>query len=196
LGAFTGTIIFVSHDRGFMEALATKTLGLQPGSNHRLYYGGYAYYLERVAQSAQDIAGAEEPAAGLAAPPLSSPSAEAQPAAAESAKAAQPLPKTVLLKADRSANTLSAAEHREQEKQRQTAMRRLQRQEAEILKEIEALESEKTRLEGELARPEVYSSGEKAKAVQRQLQENAAALEAKGQQWEAAAEELGELAYG
>jgi ATP-binding cassette subfamily F protein 3 len=54
---FSGTIIFVSHDRGFMEALSTKTFELSPrikadgqsiAASSRLYYGNYAYYLERI----------------------------------------------------------------------------------------------------------------------------------------------------
>jgi ATP-binding cassette subfamily F protein 3 len=49
---FNGTVIFVSHDRYFMEALSTKTLELTPGSGSapsisRLFYGNYSYYLER-----------------------------------------------------------------------------------------------------------------------------------------------------
>jgi ATP-binding cassette subfamily F protein 3 len=52
LKAFTGTVIFVSHDRLFMEALSTKTLELKPGGSsagkHRLFYGNYAYYLDRI----------------------------------------------------------------------------------------------------------------------------------------------------
>ena len=53
LSKFTGTIIFVSHDRAFMEALSTKTLELRPGSGTaaaaaKLFYGNYAYYLDRL----------------------------------------------------------------------------------------------------------------------------------------------------
>ncbi|MDR2796388.1 MAG: ABC-F family ATP-binding cassette domain-containing protein [Spirochaetaceae bacterium] len=44
--SYTGTVIFVSHDRAFMEALSKKTLALQAGREHRLHYGGYADYLE------------------------------------------------------------------------------------------------------------------------------------------------------
>ncbi|MDR2518114.1 MAG: ATP-binding cassette domain-containing protein [Spirochaetaceae bacterium] len=51
LKAYKGTIIFVSHDRAFMEALSTKTLELSPGK-HRLFYGSYEYYLERVRSEA------------------------------------------------------------------------------------------------------------------------------------------------
>ncbi|MDR2501032.1 MAG: ABC-F family ATP-binding cassette domain-containing protein [Treponema sp.] len=50
LQAFSGTIIFVSHDRAFMEALSTKTLELGSGPlAGRLFYGNYAYYLDRIA---------------------------------------------------------------------------------------------------------------------------------------------------
>jgi ATP-binding cassette subfamily F protein 3 len=49
---FNGTVIFVSHDRYFMEALSTKTLELTPGcgsdpSKARLFYGNYSYYLDK-----------------------------------------------------------------------------------------------------------------------------------------------------
>ncbi|MCL2320363.1 MAG: ABC transporter C-terminal domain-containing protein, partial [Treponema sp.] len=100
-----------------------------------------------------------------------------------------PLPKTILVKAGEQV-PLSAAERRELEKQRQSLIRRLERREAEILKELEDLESEKTRLEAELARPDVYTSGEKAKAVKLKLDETAAALEEKSREWELRAEEL------
>jgi len=54
LSNFGGTIIFVSHDRSFMEALSTKTLELSSVSGEparaRLFYGNYAYYLDRVGE--------------------------------------------------------------------------------------------------------------------------------------------------
>jgi ATP-binding cassette subfamily F protein 3 len=46
--AYTGTVIFVSHDRAFMEALSSKTLALSAGQPHRIYYGNYASYLDAV----------------------------------------------------------------------------------------------------------------------------------------------------
>jgi len=191
LRAFSGTIIFVSHDRGFMEALATKTLGLKPGS-HRLYYGGYAYYLERMEQDAEDgpspdfISQRREGGAK---------SAEEDELLANNAPLREDIarneqrPKAILVKAGEQ-SPLSAAERREKEKQRQAVIRRLERQEAEILKAMELLENEKARLEGELLRPEIYSCGESVKAVKQKIGDNAAALEAKSREWEAKAEEL------
>jgi ATP-binding cassette subfamily F protein 3 len=57
---FPGAIIFVSHHRAFMDALSTKTLELVPGTGTssavaRLFYGNYAYYLERVAREAAPV---------------------------------------------------------------------------------------------------------------------------------------------
>ena len=45
LSKFNGTIIFVSHDRYFMEKLSTKTLELPSA---KLYYGDYGYYLGKI----------------------------------------------------------------------------------------------------------------------------------------------------
>jgi ATP-binding cassette subfamily F protein 3 len=155
---FTGSVVFVSHDRAFMEALSTKTLELG-GGRHRLFYGGYGYYLDRINNerentNAINVTGS----APGAAPPRSVPP--------------------------------SSAGLREQEKQRQALIRRLRRQEEEILKSLETLEAAKTRLETELGSPAVYSSGEKARQVKAKLDETAAAAEAKLAEWEAKAEEL------
>jgi ATP-binding cassette subfamily F protein 3 len=230
LKKFPGTIIFVSHDRAFMEALSTKTLELSgppplPGASgpepagpvHRLFYGNYAYYLDRIAgEEAEAGRGTREPA-GITAPPGGGtpgrerdqvpengpggpdPAGEAQretplrgppgspapvfPGAASSGA----LPRTILIK---NGERQSAAERREAEKQKQALIRRIARQEAEILKELEKLEREKAELEGELARPEVYSVGEKARAVQAKLRELTRGIDEKTREWEEKAREL------
>ena len=43
---FGGTVVFVSHDRGFIEQLATQVLHLEPG-NAKYYPGDYKYYIEQ-----------------------------------------------------------------------------------------------------------------------------------------------------
>ncbi|MDR0637189.1 MAG: ABC-F family ATP-binding cassette domain-containing protein [Treponema sp.] len=156
LHAYTGTIIFVSHDRAFMEALSTKTLELSP-LGPRLFYGNYAYYLERATALSEKTALSDK----------------RQDAASPKAQTAR-----------------NGIAEREAGKQRQTLLKRLERQEAEILAHIEGLETEKARLEAELARPDVYSNGEKARAVKARLDETAARLEAKTAEWEAKIAEL------
>ncbi|MDR3138904.1 MAG: ABC transporter ATP-binding protein, partial [Treponema sp.] len=69
-------------------------------------------------------------------------------------------------------------------------IRRLTRQEAEILKDLENLEAEKAELEESLARPAVYSAGEKARAVQAKIRELAARIDEKTREWEEKALEL------
>jgi ATP-binding cassette subfamily F protein 3 len=154
---FSGTVIFVSHDRYFMEALSTKTLELTPGTfsspaRTRLFYGNYAYYLDRVNSEG------ESP---------------------ETDKAARP--------AEKNSN-----EERAANKQRQAVIRKLERQEAEILVKLEELEKTKSALDAEMALPEVYSNGEKAREVKIKLDECTAAIEAKTGEWEAVAAELEE----
>jgi ATP-binding cassette subfamily F protein 3 len=185
LTAYRGTIIFVSHDRAFMEALSTKTLELSPrgpeqAAAARLFYGGYGYYLDRIAREAAAPVTTETGAATAPAePPL--PEQPPEPVRRNS------LPGSILIK---------AAEHRELSKQRQSRIRRLEREEEEILKALETLEAEKAALETALARPEVYSSGEQARAVTARLNGVTAALEGKGREWEAAAAELERAKHG
>jgi ATP-binding cassette subfamily F protein 3 len=206
LKQFSGTVVFVSHDRAFMEALSTKTLELRAATSgpsgtpleaggHRLFYGNYAYYLERLereeiegnaAGSTGNRGGVCPPAEGLL--PVRrglSPSAVATGDAAvvNDVSLTALLPRTILVKAG-SAPVPSAAERREALKQKQALIRRLERQEREIFAEIEALEAEKAALEAELSKPDVYSSGEKARAVKAKLDAAALALEGKSREWE------------
>ncbi|MDR3200693.1 MAG: ABC-F family ATP-binding cassette domain-containing protein, partial [Spirochaetales bacterium] len=50
LREFEGTVIFVSHDRYFIEGLATKVLELRAGQPPRFFPGNYEYYLFRLAE--------------------------------------------------------------------------------------------------------------------------------------------------
>jgi ATP-binding cassette subfamily F protein 3 len=164
LNQFKGTIIFVSHDRAFMEALSTKTLELSPvadaSSRARLFYGNYAYYLEKIGTS-EDSCSQSKHEKITQCSQTKTPNPEPRP----------PTP----------------MEQRAQNKQRQAEIRRLQRQETELLNAIDGLENEKSRLEAELSLPEVYSNGEKARAVKQKLDECTAALKAKTSEWEAVA---------
>jgi ATP-binding cassette subfamily F protein 3 len=154
LSKFNGTIIFVSHDRYFMETLSTKTLELSPGielspARARLFYGNYSYYLDRAASEG----------------------------AGENEKV-----KPVKQK--------SSSETRAADKQKQTHLRKLDRQEAEILKTIEELESLKSKLEAELSLPEVYGNREKAREVKLKIDECTEVIEKKTIEWEQINREL------
>jgi ATP-binding cassette subfamily F protein 3 len=200
LRRFSGTIIFVSHDRSFMEALSTKVLELAPPAPGapaaaRLFYGNYAYYLERVkggdpvlpgvnTRSEKDPRPARDDSPRKDIPPAGLPG-EADSGASGSA----PVPPGILVKQNER-RVLTAGEKREIQKQKQAAVRKLERREAELLSDLEHLESEKRRLETELSKPEVYSSGEKAKSVQKRLGFVHNGIEEKTALWEKTAEEL------
>jgi len=47
LKSFQGTVLFVSHDRGFIEELADRVLELEAGRPPRWYVGDYNYYLHK-----------------------------------------------------------------------------------------------------------------------------------------------------
>jgi ATP-binding cassette subfamily F protein 3 len=49
LKSFEGTVLFVSHDRAFIEELADRVLELEDGGRPRWYVGDYRYYLEKKA---------------------------------------------------------------------------------------------------------------------------------------------------
>src|SRR5208282_3826738 len=46
LRAFSGTVVFVSHDRHFIDGLATRIVEVENGKLTS-YYGDYEYYLEK-----------------------------------------------------------------------------------------------------------------------------------------------------
>ena len=52
---FGGTVIFVSHDRGFIEQLATKVLHLEHGT-YKYFVGGYQFYMEQMEKAAENTA--------------------------------------------------------------------------------------------------------------------------------------------
>jgi ATP-binding cassette subfamily F protein 3 len=174
LRAYTGTVIFVSHDRAFMEALSTKTLELSP-HGPRLIYGNYAYYLERLERERSDTGNETQEAVENV--PVQSPAS---------------LPPTASLPQAAPIAVAGSAEQRESAKQRQTLIKRLERQEAEIFSRLEAEENERARLEAELATPAVYSNGEKAKAAKARLDAVSVRIDTASAEWEAKAAELAE----
>jgi ATP-binding cassette subfamily F protein 3 len=190
-----------------MEALSTNTLELRSEAGtgkHRLFYGNYAYYLERIdreeIENNSNTTGneKEDSPGGPSIPTATAPACLQDSPPDTEHRVSEPetensntvqLPGIILVKAG-SGPVLSAAEQRETAKQKQTLIRRLERQEGEILAELEKLETEKTALEAELGKPEIYSNGAKARPVKAKLDAVTSAAEAKSQEWEAKAKEL------
>jgi ATP-binding cassette subfamily F protein 3 len=189
--AFSGTIIFVSHDRAFMEALSTKTLELRTehdltASMARLYYGNYGYYLERMEQDENNEMPLPAATNNSVAIDSGLPEETESDVEPKNVPALEPV---ILVKAGQN-RPLRASEQREIQKQRQTLLRRLEREEKEILAELEEKKKKKAALETDLARPDIYSDEKKAKAVNTELDSLIKKLDAKTTQWEEKAAEL------
>ncbi|EGC77149.1 ABC-F family ATP-binding cassette domain-containing protein [Treponema denticola] len=161
LKRFDGTIVFVSHDKGFIQDLATRVLelkadeeGLKP-SRIRNFPGTYDYYLYRIAQEeAEDKNGAVR--------------------------------KTDNTNPSKTSANLSY----EEQKRLRSERRKLEKEEERLLNEIEKCETEIAENEALLAEPEVYSNGEKSKAVQKKIEELRARAEELSESWAEAASKL------
>ena len=79
----------------------------------------------------------------------------------------------------------------EEQKKRDAERRKIEREVEKLEAEIAELEAKKAELENKMAQPEVYSNGEKAKAVQREIEEVSNKLEETNLAWMEKAELLG-----
>ena len=162
---FGGTVIFVSHDRGFIEQLATQVLHLELGIS-RYYPGGYQFYMEQL----------EKLDNGESLP------------LASAAKASSATPSSGVIgssnRTPQRPDSVSDTKLSWEEQKRQEAERRKKEKEISRLEnEIQELEDKKKELENKMADPSVYSNGEKAKAVQREIEEIAEKIEHATEKW-------------
>ena len=148
---FGGTVIFVSHDRGFIQQLATQVLHLESGTA-KYYPGDYTYYLEQMEKTSSPVV--PEPVEGPKTPSRAVP---------------EPI----------EAQNLTW----EEQKQQEAARRKKEKALANLEQQLATLEQKKSELENKLADPQVYSNGEKAKAVQREIEQITSQIEETTEQW-------------
>lgn len=165
---FGGTVIFVSHDRGFIEQLATVVLELKPGE-FKYFPGDYVYYLEQTEASGNQQ-NLNEKATDNSNQNLDKKNGGNVAQKVES----------------KSESKLSW----EEQKKRESERRKIEKKVSRLEQEIENLENKKNELETKLSDPEIYSNGEKAKAVQKEIEEIASQIEIVTLEWEKASEEL------
>jgi ATP-binding cassette subfamily F protein 3 len=135
LRSFSGTVVFVSHDRHFIDGLATRVVEVADGKVAS-FHGDYEYYLSKKMELTSPTS--EAPLTNHASPLTSH---------------ASPLP---LSKEERQ-------QQREEEKRRQQAARKLQQRLVELEKEIESAENELALLEKEMADPDYFSDPEQGR---------------------------------
>ncbi|MBQ8212063.1 MAG: ABC-F family ATP-binding cassette domain-containing protein, partial [Treponema sp.] len=180
LKGFGGTVVFVSHDRGFIEQLATRVLELKPGQ-FKNFPGDYQFYMEQIQkfENAENQEGGKSLSLASATEP-SQRSGSASSATHSSGGAPRNAPQAV------SETKLSWEEQKKKDAER----RKIEKEIARLEEEILSLEEKKSELDAKMADPAVYSNGEKAKSVQKQMEEIAQKIEVATAAWEQASEKL------
>ena len=178
---FGGTVIFVSHDRGFIKDLATRVLELPPGK-FRNFKGDYEYYMQRLADEEAGIVGNYD--AGTV---HSNPNAVNK--AAAKINAGQASPSSAQNSSNQSEKSAGALNWEEQKKL-EAERRKKEKEVARLEDEIAKVEGDLSDLQNKMSDPAVYSNGEKAKAVQAEITSLEAKLDELNAAWELAAGEL------
>lgn len=148
---FDGTLLFVSHDRYFINQLANKIVSVRDG-HAKIYNGNYSYYLDEKAKQEAAV----------------SSSSEVQPA------------KQV------SQQKLSYQE----QKQRDSQKRKLQRAIDQAEQKIEELEEQEQNIQNEMSNPDIASNFDKLGPLQEQLSDVQKQLGDANNAWEKAIEEM------
>ena len=161
LSNYTGTLVFVSHDRYFVDALATRVVDVSSGVPEA-YPGNYADFL-RVKQGEGDSAHSSERVETVAKPDTGCSGAE-----------------------DKEQRKLEHARRREQQKRQ----RRLEKEVQQLEQKVSELEQYQARLEEELADPQLYADQSRFNAKTDEHARISTELEDCYQQWEARQEQL------
>ncbi len=180
LAGYSGTVVFVSHDRFFIREVATEVLALWPReqrpeksgadsvppSGWQRYPGSYREFeksgIGRVFEDAGEP-GSPGPA---------------------------PSPSTSNRNSPPFGGGAGTAGDFQAQKARKAELRRLRKREEELLLRIETLEDDHHRIQEAMASPDVYLDPGDLKRKQRALTENEAAQQAAHQEWEEVAEVL------
>ena len=147
---FDGTVVFVSHDRYFVNGLATRVVEVEGGGLTN-YYGDYEYYLEK---KEKDLAGAAPLGAQRARAQETSQQADTGDIARTKTSSLSVLPE--LPKEERKKG-------REEEKLRKREEQSRQKKMGEIEAEISRTEKEIARLEEEMNAPGFFDDPERGK---------------------------------
>ena len=172
LSDYTGTLIFVSHDRYFVRKVATRLLVFEDGTTHQYQFGYEEYQekLDREAAEADNVRPAQAALGGL----ISNNGVKAEKSAASDTDA-QSAPKKAYYNPG---------------KERSKLEKKIQRVEEELADKETKLEE----LKAELLRPEFQSSYSKLTEIQNEIDAMETAVAEDMEVWEELSLQLSELA--
>jgi ATP-binding cassette subfamily F protein 3 len=172
LRQFTGTVLFVSHDVDFIQGLANRVIHVDydpkdPRSWRRVtnYPGDYDYYLYQIAKQNQQtqISTSDNK--------IHHNSTLEKPSGSNEALVQQ-------------GSLTTQKQEREQEKQKKAQIRKLEKDEQSTLDKVHELEKAIEQIQHSLTKEEIYSDGQKTKALLQQQQSLEQNIELLMTQWE------------
>jgi ATP-binding cassette subfamily F protein 3 len=166
---YPGSVMIVSHNRQFLDALVTKTLEFRPGEQPVLYAGNITYYLDK---------SAEDEAAKKGMPKLSS----LAPASANGSASRQSIPGV-----NRKEQRRIEAEQREI---RSKVLKPLETEFTALEAKIAELEGAQATLTQQLSSEEVSNNSGKLREVTNAVDKLAKSLEVSYTRWGALSEEI------
>ncbi|MCB6342188.1 ABC-F family ATP-binding cassette domain-containing protein [Enterocloster lavalensis] len=183
LNRYTGTVLYVSHDRYFINRTATRILDLT-GRSFVNYIGNYDYYLEKK----EDVEAAHFQRLATVLPG-SAPSSVLIPGGKAAADIFAPEAGPALSEKESSAAPAGKLEWKAQ-KEEQARIRKLQNDLKKTEDEIHRLETRDAEIDGLLALEEVYTDVTRLMELNKEKEEGAARLEELYARWEELAEEV------
>lgn len=173
LKSFDGTILFVSHDRQFIETLADRVIEVERNPDDfegfrrvRDYPGDYEYYLSQTSRPNQFGGSLAQP--------------KPKKAGDESGSGAQSTASGTKTTAQ-AAGQMTPSPSRDK---KSPEVRKLEKLEAQLLEKIEALETRRETVVQKLAAPENYTDGAKMKSLNVELSAVEGAIATITEEWE------------
>ncbi len=182
LRSFAGTVIFVSHDRHFLDRLAERVIEISRPDSRDFsvvtdFPGDYEYYRRRVEAAQQN-----------AAAPSGSATETATAGAGRSLNAANGA------KGDGGTNGANgSASDWEERKTRKNRLRAIEREEERLMQRIEELDHRCAVLQQQMALPENYRDGDRVQQLQTDLLQSQAEQQQLTEKWQALEQERVEL---
>lgn len=178
LKGFDGTVVFVSHDRYFVNGLATRIVEVGEGKLTN-YYGDYEYYLEKKEGESD-----KSPSGSLRSPSSLQRTVESTPHSSGSAR----LPSGAFLESAVSSlppqNKDDRLKDREEQKRRKREEQAREKQQQAIEQQIAAVEKQIADLESEMNGPGFFDNPERGLQAGEQHTALNSKLEELYQQWE------------
>jgi ATP-binding cassette, subfamily F, member 3 len=183
---FTGTVIFVSHDREFVESIATRVIQVKGGKITE-YPGDWDYYMAKLDSDRQHVKQGDDDGS----PSLSKSRPKNEAKVADKPKMA-PTPEHLKVAKDaetkggaKSPSGESATLSYEAKKELEKARRRDEKRRDEVLAHIHKSESRLRELEAAFMKEEVYANPQESQRVAKEKAEVESALTAYFSEWEA-----------